>query len=214
MPAAPRWPAPRARCMNCVPMPNAMRSFDPRRVGQLECDTWVTYYRREWPRFLYAAVRVTRHAFALSWPATLHGAWLVLRANLLWAPYPANDPDGARRCMRAFYALVARRHGETFDIAEAARLEVEWWRIHRELQREDPNGDEGALVDALAALYAHVYAVPVAGVRLAAQERALAMRHSDRWVAEGCDRDGPLVAEERAALVRSYSALLAAVHRP
>ena len=28
-------------------MPNAMRSFDPRRVGRLECTAWVTYYRRE-----------------------------------------------------------------------------------------------------------------------------------------------------------------------
>ncbi|HEX7298640.1 MAG TPA: hypothetical protein VF257_06515 [Solirubrobacteraceae bacterium] len=195
-------------------MPNAMRSFDPRRVGRLECETWVTYYRREWWKFLRAAVSVTRHAFALSWPATLRGAWLVLRANQLWAPYPDNDPDGARRCMRSFYALVARRHGETFDVAEAARLEVEWWRIHRSLQREDPDGDEAALVDALAALYAHVYAVPAADVRLAAQERALAMRHSDRWVGQGCDPRSGLVPEERAALVRSYAALLAAVHRP
>jgi hypothetical protein len=195
-------------------VPNAMRSFDPRRVGRLECDTWVTYYRREWLKFLRAAISVTRHAFALSWPATLRGAWLVLRANQLWAPYPDNDPEGARRCMRSFYALVARRHGEHFDVTEAARLEVEWWRIHRYLQRDDPTADEGALVDALAALYAHVYEVPEVDVRLAARERGLAMRHSDRWVAAGCDPQSPLIGQERAALIRSYAALLAAVHRP
>jgi hypothetical protein len=40
------------------------------------------------------------------------------------------------------------------------------------------------------------------------------MRYSDRWVDEGCDRASPLIAEERAALVRSYAALLAAIHRP
>lgn len=51
-------------------------------------------------KFLVAALEVTRHAFALSWPATLRGAGLVLRANQLWAPYPDNDADGARRCMR------------------------------------------------------------------------------------------------------------------
>jgi hypothetical protein len=109
--------------------------------------------------------------------------------------------------------LVARRHGETFDITEAGGLEVEWWRIHRHLQRDDPTADEGALVDALAALYSHVYAVPIADVQLAARERALAMRHADRWVDEGCDMASPLIPQERAALVRSYSALLAAVHR-
>src|SRR3954467_11721823 len=77
-----------------------MRSFDPRRVGSLECDAWVTYYRREWLKFLRAAISLTRQSFGLRWPATLWGAWLVLRANQLWAPYPGNDPDGARRCMR------------------------------------------------------------------------------------------------------------------
>src|ERR687887_2866597 len=114
-------------------MPNAMRSFDPRRVGGLECAAWVTYYRREWAKFLRAAVSLTRHAFGLPWPATLYGAWLVLRANQLWAPYPDNEPGRARECMRRFYALVARTHRERFDVAEAGRLEVEWWRVHRYL---------------------------------------------------------------------------------
>jgi hypothetical protein len=192
---------------------NAHRSFDPNRVGRLECVTWVTYYRRDWPRFLRAAVSVTRHAFGLSWPATLYASWLVLRANQLWAPYPDNDPAGARERMRRFYALVAARHGETFDVGEAARREVEWWRVHRLRQREQPDSPAGALVDALAALFAHVYGVEAERVRPAAEERARAMDLSDRWVREGCDRDSPLVAEERAALVRSYAALLAAVHR-
>jgi hypothetical protein len=29
-----------------------MRSFDPRRVGSLECRAWETYYRRKWGAFL------------------------------------------------------------------------------------------------------------------------------------------------------------------
>ena len=36
---------------------------------------------------------------------------------------------------------------------------------------------------------------------------------SDRWVAAGCDPADPLLASERALLVRSYAFLLAAVHR-
>ena len=31
-----------------------MRSFDPRRVGSLECRAWETYYRRKWGAFLAA----------------------------------------------------------------------------------------------------------------------------------------------------------------
>ena len=36
---------------------------------------------------------------------------------------------------------------------------------------------------------------------------------SDDWVTAGCDPDDPRLAGERALLVRSYAALLAAVHR-
>jgi hypothetical protein len=80
----------------------AHRSFDPRRVGGLETDAWVAYYRREWFSLLRAAVSLTRHTFGLPWPATIHGAWLVLRVNQLWAPFPNNDPAGARRAMSRF----------------------------------------------------------------------------------------------------------------
>jgi hypothetical protein len=39
-----------------------------------------------------------------------------------------------------------------------------------------------------------------------------AMDLSDQWVREGCPPNSPLLPLERAALVRSYAALLAAVH--
>ena len=188
------------------------RSFDPRLVGTLETTAWIAYYRREWLIFLRSAVGLTRQTFGLPWPSTLWGAWLVLRANQLWAPYPDNDPAGARRTMERFYRLVIRHHGESFDPRRASELEVEWWRVHREHQREDA-GSEQELIGALAALYSYVYGVPAADVTVAAEQRALAMRYSDQWVEEGRDLSSPLLPEERAALVRSYAALLAAVHR-
>ena len=190
----------------------AHRSFDPRLVGRLEAQAWVAYYRREWLVFLRAASGLTRHTFALPWPQTLYGAWLVLRANQQWAPYPDNDPDGARRTMRRFYALVKRRYREPFDPATAARLEVEWWRVHREHQHGDAES-EADLVDALATLYAYVYDVADETVRRAAEQRAVAMRHSDQWVRDGCHRADPAIAEIQATLIRSYAALLSAVHQ-
>jgi Family of unknown function (DUF5995) len=187
------------------------RSFNPVQVGRLECAVWAAYYRRQWARFLVLSVLLVRHAFGMEWVRTVHGAWLVLRANQLWAP-ATNDPAGARRCMRRFYALLRITYGEPADPAGAARREVEWWAVHRAHQR-GRDGDAGPLVDALASLYAYVYATEPAAVRLAAEQRALAMDISDRWVEEGCQPGSPLLAGERAALVRSYAALLAAVHR-
>lgn len=177
------------------------RSFDPRRVGALECAAWVAYYRRNWTALLRASVGLVRRTTGLAWPAALYGAGLVAQANRHWA---AGEPDRARGAMRRFYALPRR----ALDPERAAELEVDWWRVHRE------GVSETALVDALAALYSYVYDAPVAEVTRAAELRALAMRFSDRWVSEGRDPASPLVGEIRAALVRSYAALLSAVHRP
>jgi hypothetical protein len=188
-----------------------LRSFDPVKVGNLETELWVTYYRRQWARFLVASLRVVHGTFRMDWLRTIHGAWLVLRANQLWAPNPG-DPDGARRCMARFYALLLITHGEPADPTRAARLEVDWWAAHREHQYEE-GSDDGPLVTALARLYAYVYDTAEEAVRPAAQHRARAMDISDRWVAGGREAGSPLIATERAELVRCYASLLAAVHR-
>jgi hypothetical protein len=198
--------------------PNPLRSFDPVQVGRLEAAAWVAYYRRQWLRLLVLSVTLVHRAFGMNWPRTLHGSWLVLRANQLWAPNPGNDPDGARRCMSRFYALLRLAHGGPADPAMAAALEVGWWAAHRERQHSDsqhggePGGPVG-LVTALARLYAYVYRADEQTVRPAAALRAEAMDLSDDWVAQGCPAGSPLLAAERATLVRSYAALLAAVHR-
>ena len=36
--------------------PSGMRAFDPRAIGRRECGAWVSYYRRQWGRFLLYAV--------------------------------------------------------------------------------------------------------------------------------------------------------------
>jgi hypothetical protein len=193
--------------------PGRLRSFDPARVADLEFRAWVGYYLRDWPGVLRASIGLVRVGFGMDWVRTLHGAWLVLRANQLWAPED-NDPDGARRCMRRFYGLLKISYGQPRDVAEAARLEVDWWRVHRERQHAaQPAGDDpDELVGALTRLYTFLYDEPEAAVRLAAVYRTEAMDLSDQWVAEGCRLDSPLLAREHAALVRSYAALLAAVH--
>jgi hypothetical protein len=188
-----------------------LRAFDPLRLGELERDAWAAYYRREWWRAMWAFLGLVRAGFGFGPLQTVRGAWLVLRANQRWAPYPRNDPAGAERCMAAFYRLVARVHGEPADPARCAALEVAWWRAHREHQRE--SGPPEAVIDALTALYTEVYTAPRDEVRLAAVHRADAMTASDAWVDRGCLPGDLLLEQERQALVRSYAALLAAVHR-
>lgn len=187
------------------------RDFDPVRLGGHEADAWIAYYQRRWLTFLRAAVSMVREGFGMPRLRTLRGAWLVLRANQVWAPYPNNDPDRARALMRRFYALATAGHGEAFDLDEAARLEIEWWRVHRYLQREAPDSATKPLTEAVAALYAHVYGRPIDEVTPAAAHRAAAMRISDAWVEAGRDPASPSLAAEREELIKGYALLRAAV---
>jgi hypothetical protein len=194
-----------------MPGRSSMWRFDPVAIGRAECDAWVGYYRHDWPLVLRSAIVMVREGFAMPWPRTLLGAWYVLRANQLWAPYPDNDPGAARAVLRRFYALVARDQGLTLEAERAAELEVAWWREHRVLQRERTDADEAELVRALQEVYAYVYGVPEADVEAAARARALAMRISDDWAAAGCDPQDDRLHAERRLLVESYTRLLDAV---
>jgi len=199
-------------------------TFDPVVLGDRECDAWVHYYRREWAPFLRDSLGLVSEGFGLGPRRTLVGAWLVLRANQVWAPYPDNDADAAREYMRRFYALVVADGSLDVDPVEAARREVQWWHIHRVHQREDdvtetvlrsslaPHGSIVApLVDAVAHLYGYVYAVPEETVGYAAWLRVAAMALSDTWVQAGCSLTDPTLVEERRTLIASYSALRAAI---
>lgn len=184
--------------------------FDPVAVARHEADAWVAYYRHEWVRLLAVSLRLVAAVFGMGPRRTVAGAWHLLRGFQRWSPCPDNDPDGARRSMERFYALVAKTAGVPFDPARAAWLEVEWWRVHRERQHDRPD-DDRELERALAQLYAYAYDAPVDGMLEAARWRVRAMDLSDRWVAAGRSRDDPLRGRVYRALVRSHKALLDAV---
>jgi hypothetical protein len=194
--------------------PGGLRSFDPFLIADLEYRMWVAYYLRRWTHLLGAFVRLLRLGFGTDFARVVQGAWLMLRAVQLWAPFPDNDPEGAQARMHELYALVRLRFGAPADPARAASLEIDWWRAHRKRQHAaDPaeTGDE--LVESVTRLYCYLFGQTEEAVRPAAVHRVQAMDLSDQWVREGCLPDSSLLQLERAALVRAYAALLAAVHR-
>jgi hypothetical protein len=174
-------------------------SFDPVAVGRSECTAWASYYRRDW-------LGVVRHGFGLGPVTTVRAAWHVLRANQAWAPYPVNDPAGARQQMAHFYGLVDRAGRLSIDPPVAAGLELRWWEAHR-VRQHDPKVSEEDLTRALVTLYAYIYRAEPTAVQRAAQLRVEAMLLSDAWVAAGCRLSDPTLAMERRSLVASYAAL-------
>jgi hypothetical protein len=193
--------------------PSGPRSFDPFRIADLEYRMWVAYYLRRWPHLLAASVKLLWLGFGTDLARILPGASLMLRAVKLWAPFPDNDPDGAQARMREFYALVRLRFGEPADPARAASLEIDWWRAHRQRQHAPEAAETGdELAESVTRLYSYLFDETEAVIRPAVVHRVRALDLSDQWVREGCRPDSPLLPLERAALVRAYAALLAAVH--
>ena len=115
--------------------------------------------------------------------------------------------------MRRFYALVRLSYGGAATPGgggQAARS-TGWARAPEDAASPAITDDE--LVEAVTRLYSYLYGEPAADVRPAAEGRVRAMHLSDQWVREGCLPDSPLLPQVRAALVRCYASLLAAVHR-
>jgi hypothetical protein len=182
--------------------------FDPRRVAYYEKENWVAYYQKRWLRLLVVSVSMVKESFGLSLWQALYAAYLVARAEIAAAPFPDNDIPRAEAYMRRFYALVKKIHRAHFDVDQAARLEVNWWVVHRQLFGQTENQP---LVDALTDLYTVLYEVEAGRVRQAAYHRAQAMVYSDRWVNEGRVADSPLLTQVESELLESYTALCEAV---
>lgn len=187
---------------------NPMRNFDPRKVAHYEKENYIAYYQKDWLKLLRVSVGMVGEAFALSLPQAIYGAYLVARAEIAFAPFPNNDVPLAEAYMRRFYQFIKSVHHEDFDVARTAKLDVNWWIIHRKLFGDAENQE---LVDALTSLYAETYGIEPEKIREATRQRALGMLYSDLWVNEGKPANSPLLAQEEEALYKSYAALKEAI---
>lgn len=183
---------------------NPMRNFDPRKVAYYEKENYVAYYEKEWLKLLRVSIRLVEESFALSLRQAIYSAYLVARAEIAFAPFPENDIPLAEAYMMRFYQFIKNVHHEDFDVPRAAKLEVNWWIVHRKLFG---NAENQELVEAIEKLYAESYGLEPSKVHEAAQLRAKGMLYSDLWVNAGKPVNSPLLVQEEEALFQSYTAL-------
>jgi hypothetical protein len=186
-----------------------MRSLDARKLAYYEKENYVAYYQKDWLRLLRVSVGMVKESFGLSLPQAVYGAYLVARAEMAFAPFPANDVPRAEAYMQGFYQFIKNVHHEDFDVARAAKLEVEWWGIHRRLFGTAENQE---LVNALTCLYEQIYGSPSEKFKEAAYHRAMGMLYSDIWVNQGKLIGSPLLLQEEEALYQGYKALKAVLN--
>ena len=187
---------------------NPMKNFDPRKLAFYEKENYVAYYQKDWMKLLRVSIGLVKESFALSLLQAIYGAYLVARAEMAFAPFPNNDIPRAEAYMRRFYQFIKNVHHEGFDVERAAKLEVNWWIVHRKLFGNSENQE---LVDTLTSLYTEAYGVKSPKLGDAARLRAMGMLYSDLWVNEGKPEGSPLLVKEEAALYDSYVLLKEAI---
>lgn len=137
-----------------APIQTSLRSFDPIEVARLETEMWRSYYdKKPVPLYLQLA-RLLRTEYDLPYLRSHRVAFDAAKAAFVFKRgMRRSDYEQAIPPLVGYYAQIRDVSKERFDVAHAARLEVEWWIVHRERKRMAPT----ELPRALAALQAELY---------------------------------------------------------
>lgn len=171
-----------------IPRRHSLRDFDPHAVARLETDMWRSYYDHHRVDLFLELVRLLRSQYHLSPTRSCLAAYQAAHAAVVFqrgkdrAQY-----EEALPALSTYYSMIRAASDSPFDAQRAARLELEWWIIHRQRAQHAP----GDLVEALAALQAEIYREPAERFREHGQARADAMILRDEKSESGgvSDRD-------------------------
>jgi hypothetical protein len=151
--------------------------FDPDEVARLETAMWRSYYdRRRLPLF-GQLVSLLQGQFQLQPLRAVAMAGLAARAAAVFQVGSSHgDYRRALPYLERYYNGIRAVSEVPFDPARAARLELAWWTVHREVDDHPPGDLEAALAD----LAAELYQVPAERLWTHASRRAEAMAIRDR----------------------------------
>lgn len=145
----------------------------------LELRAWKAYYRRQPLRLFALMVLVNRAQSGASWPRSIIGAAWLTRAAAGFATADG-DYDRFRPDIARGYRALGVAAGRADPVA--AR-ELRWWVVRREV---GPAAGEAA-GEAITALYADLYGLPLEAVAEAGRLRGMAAEVRDRGAAADAD---------------------------
>ena len=155
-----------------APRESKMRDFNADEVARLETAMWRSYYDRQQVKLFNQMTELLRSQYNLPLVRSNVVAYDAARAAFVFKDgHNRTDYERALPNLVSFYTSIRKVSDIPFDVNSAARLELEWWIIHRERHTRAP----GALDRALAELAAELYRVPVERAMDHARLRAEAM---------------------------------------
>jgi hypothetical protein len=142
---------------------------------------WRSYYERRRVRLFTELAELLRTQYRFSFWKSNRVAFSAARAAFVFkdgrnrAEYERALPD-----LLDFYGAIRQASDVPFDVERVARLELEWWIVHRERAAHK----EGDLARALAEAAAEIYRAPVERMSEHGRLRAEAMAIRDTRAAE------------------------------
>jgi hypothetical protein len=153
-----------------------LREFDPDAVARLETAMWRSYYEKQRLRLFNELSELLRTQYNMPLVRSNRVAYYAANAAFVFKTgKQRSDYEQALPDLIKFYQSVRNMSDIPFDVERAARLELEWWIVHRERAKHAP----GDLDRALAALQAEIYRVPIERLMDHGRLRAEAMTIRD-----------------------------------
>ena len=159
-----------------------LREFDPDEVARLETAMWRSYYEKQRVQLFRQLSELLRTQYSMPLVRSNQVAYYAADAAFVFKKGKKRaDYELALPALVKFYQSVRKMSDIPFDVERAARLELEWWIIHRERAQHAP----GDLDRALADLQAEIYRIPAEPLMEHGRLRAEAMTIRDMKAAAG-----------------------------
>jgi len=153
-----------------------LREFDADEVARLETAMWRSYYEKERVQLFNQLSELLRTQYDMPLIRSNQVAYYAANAAFVFQKgKQRSDYEEALPDLVKFYQSLRNMSDIPFDVDRAARLELEWWIIHRERAKHAP----GDLEHALAELQAEIYRIPIERLQEHGRLRAEAMTIRD-----------------------------------
>ena len=164
------------------PRTTHLREFDADEVARLETAMWRSYYDQQHVRLFNQMAELLRTQYHMPLIRSNQVAYYAAHAAFIFKQgKELKDYEKALPDLIKFYAQIRKLSDIPFDVDRVARLELEWWIIHRQRAEHKP----GDLEKALAELQAEIYRVPLERMMEHGRLRAEAMTIRDHKAEAG-----------------------------
>ena len=167
---------------------------------------WRSYYEHHFVTLVKDLYVLSRDEYGFSPADSIAIAWYAGRAARVFQPTRTREEaQKALPLLEKYFAALRGHSGETFDVKQAARIELDWWQLRREKSLPAEYGEVIAKTTTV------VFQADNADVHRAGLLRAEMMTYRDeRRDGRMQDADWMFIEQN---LARSYKALLAGIAR-